>query len=141
MSFAVFGVSKELAKTQATKYLKKIEKEGVDSAKEKIAKWKFDRKLSKVDVALKILASIGEIPQKAYQNALSELVTLYLHKLTPKQISPVYGDPRRCSEFIDLARRYGAQRLIAKQCIRAEDPKKKGVFKSKWNEVPASMMR
>jgi hypothetical protein len=141
MSFAVFGVSEELAKTHATKRLTAIEKEGVKSAKDIVNSWKMNRKLSKLDIAIKILASIGEIPQEAYQNAFDELVAIYMNKLAPKQISPVYGDPKRCSEFIDLAKRYGAQRLIPKQCTREEDPKKKGVFKSKWNDVPANMMR
>jgi hypothetical protein len=141
MSFAVFGVSKELAQTQAAKRLKAIEIAGAESAKKTVESWKFDRKLSKVDVAIKILSSIEEIPQEAYQNALTELISFYMGKLAPKQISPLYGDPKRCSEFIDLAKRYGVNKIISKQCTREPDPKRPGYFKSKWNDVPAHLMR
>lgn len=141
MSFAVFGVSKELAQTQAAKRLKAIEEAGTESAIKTVESWKFDRKLSKVDIAIKLLSNIGEIPQEAYQNAFIELVVFYMGKLTPKQISPLYGDPKRCREFIDIAKRYGAKQLAPKQCIRVQDPKKAGKFKSQWNDIPASLMR
>lgn len=141
MSFAVFGVSKELAQTQVIKRLKAIEKAGVESAKKTVESWKFDRKLSKVDIAIKILSNIGEIPQEAYQNAFVELVIFYMNKLTAKQISPTYGDPKRCSEFIDIAKRYGVNKIIAKQCIRKPDPKKPGQYRSEWCNIPAHLMR
>ncbi|KZN12632.1 hypothetical protein [Marinomonas sp. TW1] len=140
MSFAVFGVSKELAERQAKTRLAKIEKAGEKAAQEMVSKWKFDRQLSKVDIAVKILANIGEIPEEPYQNALNELVSQYMTTLTPKQISPLYGDPKRCNEFSTIARKFGASQIGYKQCVRQEDPKHAGKFKSTWIDVPQRLL-
>lgn len=137
MSFAVFGASPEEAKKLAEKRMKSIKKRTQLSCASAVKKWTKDRELSALDRCVLDISKHGDISQSNYDAALIELSDEFLKKMAPKQISPLYGSPARCQEFAQLAARYGAERMTAKQRVRQSSSKKAGKFETIWQDVKA----
>lgn len=134
MSFAVFGASKEEAEKLAKKRLSSIEKSGLAACEERVLKWKFDRVKSAVDRCIEDVAKNNSITPENYQAAINTLKAHYIKKMKEKQISPLYGSPQRCSEFIELAKRAGAKRMTVRQKVRQPSTKKPGAYETAWQQ-------
>ncbi|ADZ91067.1 hypothetical protein [Marinomonas mediterranea] len=141
MSFAVFGASVEDAKKLAHKRLSKIEKDGMSTCLEKVGKWNPQKKLTISDRCIESVAKTGEIPQTLWVEAFQELVQVNMKSMKPKQVSPLYGAPERCYEFISLAKRFGALRMTIRQRVRCESSKKPGKFETKWEDFNPTQKR
>jgi hypothetical protein len=136
MSFTVFGASKEEAEKLAKKRLSSIEKSGLAACEERVFKWKFDRVKSAVDRCVEDVAKNNAITPENYQAAIDELKANYIKKMKEKQISPLYGSPQCCSEFIELAKRAGAKRMLVRQRVRQPSAKKPGTYETVWQQYP-----
>lgn len=136
MSFAVFGASPSEANKLAQKRMKGVRELLRSTCAERVKSWKEDRVLTALDQCLLDIVKHGSISQTNYDAAIAELTDHYLEKMSPRQISPIYGAPERCSEFIKLAKRFGAQRMQMKQRVREASTTKHGKFTTKWNELP-----
>lgn len=135
MCFAVFGASEQEAIKLTKRRLKSIEKDGAAEAHAITEKWPLNKPKTilyhcYVDVVCK-----GVVSEENYEKAMVELSKQYMQTMSPKQISPMYGAPERCLEYINLAKRYGSQRMQIKQKVREPCPKKAGNFITSWKEI------
>lgn len=135
MSFAVFGASQQEAIKLAKRRLKTIEKDGAAEAHSIVEKWPLNKPKTILYHCYVDVVSKGVISKDNYEQAMIELGKKYMQTMAPKQISPMYGAPERCIEYIDLAKRYGSQRMQIKQKVREPCTKKAGSFVTSWKEI------
>ena len=133
MSFAVFGVSKEVAIKQARLQIKRIARQSTEKTEKLQSKLKKD---GETNCALyRYLSELMDSRQPSenlIDEVVSELVPELMSKLSPKQLSPLYGMPSICEEFKKIARKHGAVKLITKQQVAQPDKKIHGKFKRVW---------
>lgn len=133
MSFAVFGVSKEVATKQARLQIKRITRQSKEKIQKLQSKLKKDGETNcALYRYLSELADSRQPSESLIDEVVNELVPELMSKLSPKQLSPLYGMPSICEEFKAIARKHGAVKLITKQQVAEPDKKIHGKFKRVW---------
>ncbi|SBS28995.1 hypothetical protein MSP8886_01395 [Marinomonas spartinae] len=87
-----------------------------------------------MDLCVEDVAENNEIQQQNYEAAIKELTVHYMEKMKEKQISPILSSPKSAKEFVEIAKKGGAKRILIKQKVREPSEKQPWKYTTSWKD-------